>query len=62
MINKYAIYWNDTNEVFREDIVCKYEELKFHIRMIKLFNPLYTVEAVEEIIEQKMRIDIDGEV
>jgi hypothetical protein len=28
---------------------------------MKLFNPSYKVEAVEEIIEQKMRIDIDGE-
>lgn len=62
MEHSYLIYWNTGTEVLKYFRTCTYEELKQYISNCKFHNPTFTVDAVEEIFESRMRIDIDGEV
>lgn len=58
---RYVVHWNDGNEIFEYHRECSYDSLKEYINSVRSRNPVYTVEAVEEVIEQRLRIDIDGE-
>jgi hypothetical protein len=62
MKNKYRVYWIlDKGEHDYYDIECSFTELKEYVNTVLKNYPDFIMEAVEEIIEMKLRIDIDGE-
>lgn len=61
MKNKYTVYWIiDDGKKDCYDLECSFTELREYINIVQKNYPEYIVEAVEEIIEQRLRIDIDG--
>ena len=61
MENKYRVHWIiDDGKRDYYDLKCSFTELREYINTIQKNYPDFIVEAVEEIIEMKLRIDIDG--
>lgn len=60
MKNKYRVCWNDGNEIYTHDRECTYDQLKWYVDKARELNPSFVLESVDKIIEQKIRIDIDG--
>jgi len=62
MKNKYRVYWIlDNGEKDYYDLECSFTELKEYVNIVLKNYPDFIMEEVEEIIETKVRIDIDGE-
>jgi len=62
MKNKYRVYWIlDNGGKYNYDLECSFTELKEYVNIVLKNYPDFIMEEVEEIIETKVRIDIDGE-
>jgi hypothetical protein len=59
MKKTYIIYWNFDGRIVQNREKCTYEELKKHIHKT-ITEYKANIEYVEEIIESRARIDIDG--
>jgi hypothetical protein len=61
MKNKYRVHWiEDDGKRDYYDLECSFTELREFINIVQKNCPDHIVESVEEIIETRFRIDIDG--